>query len=126
MGVKQPKEISEAFGRLFNGRDKGALLDLYAADAILTIDGAVTARGKAEIDKTISTFLDGPLMIAIKCASCHQAGDIAIVRSDWKLTAPDGSVAMAGSSAEVLRRDSDGQWRFAIDDATFASRPSSL
>jgi len=38
------------------------------------------------------------------------------------LTAPDGSAAMQGGSAEVLRRGADGRWRFVIDDATFSSR----
>ena len=124
MGVRQPKDISEAFGVAFNKREKAALLALYSDTATLTIDGTSVARGKAEIDQMVSPFFDSPLTIAIKCVSCQQRGDIALVRSDWKLTGPDGSVAMAGSSAEVLCKEADGLWRFVFDDATFASRPS--
>ena len=69
---------------------------------------------------------ESQLKIAIKCVSCHQHSDTALVRSDWKLTGPDGAVAMAGSSAEVLRKGGDGLWRFIFDDATFASRPSTI
>ena len=126
MGVRQPNEISEAFGNFFNKRDKAGLLALYADDAILTVDGAALARGKAEIDKLVTQFLDSPLRIAIKCAACHQQADTALVRSDWKFTGPDGSIAMTGSSAEVLRKGPDGLWRLLVDDATFSSRPTSL
>lgn len=47
MGVRQPADISEMFGKHFNERDKAALLALYADKALLTIDGTALARGKA-------------------------------------------------------------------------------
>jgi uncharacterized protein (TIGR02246 family) len=126
MGVRQPADISEMFGTHFNKRDKAALLALYTDTAILTIDGTAVARGKAEIDAMVTPFFQGPLKITIKCVLCHQLNDTALVRSDWKLTGPDGAMAMAGSSAEVLRKGADGLWRFIIDDATLASRPSTI
>ena len=122
MSVKQPSEISATFGKLYNDRNKSGLLDLYAPDAVFTFDGTTTARGLAEIEKALSPFFDEPFKITVECVACHQSGDTALVCSDWKLTAPDGSVAMAGASAEILRRGADGRWRFVVDDATFASR----
>lgn len=122
MSVKHPSEISAAFGKLYNDRNKSGLLDLYAPDAVFTFDGTATARGKVEIEKSVAPFFDQPLKMTIACASCHQAGDTALVRSDWTLTAPDGSIARKGVSAEVLRRGADGLWRYIVDDATFASR----
>lgn len=122
MGVNSPTEISETFGNLFNARDREGLLDLYVADGVLTIDGEASAQGGAAIGEMMAEMLDGPLTISTKCATCHENGDTALVRTDWVLTAPDGSVAMTGSSAEVLVRGADGQWRFIIDDATFSSR----
>ncbi len=124
MGVKSPSEISETFGRLFNAKDRNGLLDLYAEDALLTIDGTESARGKTPISQMLAPMLEGPLKITTSCASCHENGGTAIVRTDWTLTAPDGSIAMTGSSAEVLRLEADGRWRFIIDDATFSSRSS--
>jgi uncharacterized protein (TIGR02246 family) len=114
------------FSAHFNRRDKAALLALYADDALLTVDGTAMARGKAEIERMLTPFLEGPLKITIKCVSCHQQGDTALVRSDWKFSGPDGAVETAGSSAEVLRREADGLWRYILDDATFASRPSAI
>lgn len=123
MGVKSPENISDTFSKLFNARDREGLLDLYVTDGMLTIDGDASARGRPAIGQMMAEMLDGPLKISAKCGSCHENGDTALVRTDWVLTAPDGSVAMTGSSAEVLVRDADGQWRFIIDDATFSSRP---
>jgi uncharacterized protein (TIGR02246 family) len=122
MGVRDPRDISAAFGKHFNARDKAALLAMYDESAVFTLDGVTVARGKGEIEQTMTPMLDGPLKIAIACTCAHQSGDIALVRSDYTLTAPDGSVAMKGASAEVLRKGSDGLWRFIIDDASFASR----
>ena len=122
MGVKQPSEMSAAFAKLYNESNKSGLLDLYAPDAVFTFDGAATARGKAEIEQALAPFFEQPLKISATCGACHQAGDTALVRTDWVLTAPDGSVAMKGASAEVLRRGADGQWRFIVDHATFAGR----
>ena len=124
MGVKSPAEMSETFGRLFNARDKDGLLGLYAEGGVLTIDGEASAVGKDAIGEMLAPMLDGPLTISAQCGACHENGDTAIVRTDWVLSAPDGSVAMSGSSAEVLARQADGLWRFVIDDATFASRPA--
>lgn len=124
MGVKSPAEMPAAFVRLFNARDKAGLLALYADDAMLTIDGAETARGHAAIGAMMAPMLESPLKIDGRCSACHENGDTAIVRTDWTLSAPDGSTAMQGASAEVLRRGADGRWRFVIDDATFSSRPA--
>ena len=122
MGVKSPAEMSATFGRLFNARDKSGLLDLYATDALLTIDGTEVAKGKPAIGAMMAPMLDSPLKIEARCTACHENGDTAIVRTDWVLTAPDGAKAMFGASAEVLRRGTDSLWRFVIDDATFSSR----
>ena len=126
MGVRQPAAISEAFGMHFNKRDKAALLSLYTETALLTVDGAAVARGRAAIEAMVQPLIDSPLKMTIRCAVCHEQGDLALVRSDWKLTGPDGTVATAGSSAEVLRKQADGLWRLEIDDASFAARPATL
>lgn len=123
MGVNSPSEMPERFVALFNARDRRGLLDLYDEGAMLTIDGETAARGKAAIGEMMAPMLDGPLKVAGRCASCHENGELAMVRTDWTFTAPDGSVAMSGASAELLRRGADGSWRFVIDDATFSSRP---
>lgn len=46
-------------------------------------------------------------------------GDTALTQNKWtmKATGPDGSpVDLAGQSAEVMRRQADGNWKFLIDN----------
>jgi uncharacterized protein (TIGR02246 family) len=121
MGVKRPEEISAEFGRRYNARNAGGLLELYHDDAVFTFDGRTIARGKAEIAVAHAPFLSAPFKIEIICESCYLAGDTALVCSAWALLGPDGS-AQRGRSAEVLTRGGDGLWRFQIDDASYASR----
>ena len=124
MGVKAPAEMPETFGRLFNAQDLDGLLALYTDGGMLTIDGEASAVGKAAIGEMMAPMLDGSVSITTTCGASYENGDTALVRTDWVLTAPDGSVVMSGSSAEVLTRGADGLWRFVIDDATFSSRPA--
>jgi ketosteroid isomerase-like protein len=53
------------------------------------------------------------------------AGDTALVANRWTLagTGPDGSpIEMGSTSADVLRRRSDGSWGIVIDDPWGAAR----
>ena len=48
-----------------------------------------------------------------------EAGDLALVIGVWSFdgTGPDGEpVHLAASNADVLRRQTDGTWRFVIDN----------
>ena len=49
-----------------------------------------------------------------------RTGDaLAIVYNDWSLTAKGadgGAIARAGRALDVVRRQPDGTWKFAIDD----------
>ena len=49
-------------------------------------------------------------------------GDVALCSLRWEMLDPDGWIDQDGLSVEVLKRGADGKWRFAIDDATGASR----
>lgn len=51
--------------------------------------------------------------------------DLAMLYNDWTLTvtAPDGATSeQSGKAIEVVRRQADGSWRFAIDDPFGRSR----
>ena len=48
-----------------------------------------------------------------------QVGELALFCSQWTFSgkAPDGTpVAMAGKSADILRRQADGRWRIVLDN----------
>ncbi len=122
MGVKKPADLSKAFENFFNARDKNSLMALYADQAMLTMDGATKFAGKGDIEKTLAAQMASPNKVVCTCVTCHEAGDTALLRTDWQTLDPKGTVIMKGLSAEVAKRGTDGLWRFIIDDTTYASR----
>ncbi|MER6945815.1 DUF4440 domain-containing protein [Nonomuraea sp. NPDC000554] len=59
------------------------------------------------------------LPIEARPRHAYVAGDIALLIVDWSIrgTARDGSaVDMSGTATDVVRRGSDGQWRYVIDN----------
>jgi ketosteroid isomerase-like protein len=55
--------------------------------------------------------------ITVESSEFIQVGDVAFISGAWTITAegPDGPVNVAGTSADVVRRQSDGSWLFVID-----------
>jgi ketosteroid isomerase-like protein len=61
--------------------------------------------------------LKGKLDLKVK--RVFQASDLALVTTEWSFsgTGPDNKpVNMASKSADVLRQQADGTWRFVIDN----------
>jgi ketosteroid isomerase-like protein len=55
----------------------------------------------------------------LKVKRVLQASDLALVATEWSFsgTGPDGNpVNMATKSADVLRHQADGTWRFVVDN----------
>ena len=64
-------------------------------------------------------FIDLKGNLDLKVKRVLQASDLALVTTEWSFsgTGPDGSpVNMASKSADVLRRQDDGTWKFVIDN----------
>ena len=55
----------------------------------------------------------------LETKSAIRSGDLALLHDSWTLsgTGPDGSpLNLGGTTADVVRRQSDGTWLFAIDN----------
>jgi ketosteroid isomerase-like protein len=64
-------------------------------------------------------YASGPARIAV-------GGDVALVCASWTVqgTEPGGEpVALAGRTADVLRRQADGSWRYLIDSPFGGASP---
>ena len=122
MGVVSPEVMDGIFIERFNARDGGGLLALYAPDAVFTFDGVAFARGTDEIKAALDGFLASPIKLRGKYVSVLTAGDVAMCSLRWEMLNAEGWIDQDGKSVEVLKRGGDGLWRFAIDDATGASR----
>ncbi|QCI69376.1 DUF4440 domain-containing protein [Phreatobacter stygius] len=113
--------MNETFVRAFNTRRLDNLLALYEADATLCVDGMSSHTGTAQIAAVLGDFLQMPGTLTGRNAFCLRHGDVALLRADWTLTGPDGTTTLAGSSAEIVRRQADGTWLYIVDHAVGAS-----
>jgi uncharacterized protein (TIGR02246 family) len=108
----------ERFTRCVHGRDLDALMALYEPDALFTPRPGVVLRGRDAIRAALGEMLALSPTMESTVREVHEVGDIALVVNDWKMRgrAPDGTeVTQGGTSADVLRRQSDGSWRVLID-----------
>ena len=97
-----------------------ALLALYAEDATLVPRPGDAVTGAGALRKALSGFLSlSPRETFVQTVGVLVAGDLALTQSHWGLqgTQPDGTnVVLDHYGVEVMRRNSDGSWRFLVDD----------
>jgi uncharacterized protein (TIGR02246 family) len=119
MPTRTPEDVDRLFAEAMNAGDLDALMALYEPNATLTPSPGKTVTGTAAIREALAGFLAGAPKMSISPRLVAQTGDLALVTARWELTmrGPDGSMApVAGQSVEVLRRQPDGRWLFAIDE----------
>ena len=121
--VNMPHEMNQTFARAFNSRDIDNLMALYEEKAVLRIDAEKTFTGKAAIAVELQKLLTMPGKMLSHNNFCIEYGDIALLRADHSIVDTDGATIFSGSSAEVVRRQSDGAWLYIIDHAMGATLP---
>ena len=120
MQATTAKQVHELFVARFNAQDADGIIALYEPEAvILPPDAPEAVSGHA----AIRAVLDGLLALKGKMENTIvrviERQDIAILYSRWTLsgTGPDGTpVSVGGTTSDVVRRQRDGRWLFAIDN----------
>jgi uncharacterized protein (TIGR02246 family) len=119
MAEREPAEAHAEFQKKFNAGDLQGLMALYEPDAVLIPQAeAKPLTGTEAIRSALAGFLALKGKIEMQTKHVVQHGDIALLRGTWRLkgTGPDGKpVEMVHGSAEVVRRQPDGSWRYIID-----------
>ena len=118
MPARTPEEIDPLFAQALNAGDLEALMSLYEPNASLMPSPGKIAVGTTEIREGLSGFLAARPNMTLSPRVVASTEGLALVTSKWEctLTGADGKRAtMNGQSVEVVRRQSDGTWRFAID-----------
>jgi uncharacterized protein (TIGR02246 family) len=119
MSAHTPEEVQRLFAEAFGSHDLEAVLELYEPDATLIPQPGEVVRGTEAIREAISQFLAMEPKFDLQFKKAFQAGDIALLFSDWTLSAtdPDGNaIEMGGRTAGVARSQPDGSWLFTIDN----------
>jgi ketosteroid isomerase-like protein len=113
--IERPEQINAAFADGYNTRDVDGLLDLYEPTAaVVNRDGTLavgTESGRAHLVGLVG--IGGRMTSTNRYAVVHE--DLALVGAEWEIELEDGSAPIRGSTAEVVRRQPDGGWRYVID-----------
>ncbi len=118
-----PARTSEDCDRLFaeraNAGDVEGVLDLYEEEgALVTRDGV--ARGRDAIRPFIRQLVGARGRLTCNVTRVVPAGEgLALLYNEWtlKIADADGREATrAGRALELVRRQTDGTWRFVVDD----------
>ena len=114
-----PEEVLNLVVLGINSGDLNSLMKLYEPDACFASEPGQLAKSPDSIRKCLLGFIDLKGKLDLKVKRVLQASDLALVTTEWSYIGkgPDGNpVNMAAKSADVLRRQEDGTWRFVIDN----------
>ena len=101
--------------------DAAGLAALYLADASLMPPNAATIRGRDGIQKFWGAFADAyRIRITVTADEVEGHGDLAYARGHYTLDLTPKAKGGApehdeGKYLEILRRQPDGTWRYAVD-----------
>uniref|UniRef100_Q01TW3 SnoaL-like domain-containing protein n=1 Tax=Solibacter usitatus (strain Ellin6076) TaxID=234267 RepID=Q01TW3_SOLUE len=119
MPATQPAQLHELCQNAFNAGNDEALAALYEEDAVFVTGPGSSITGRAAIRKAYAAFWSMKPVMRLETASATMRGDLALLEGKWVLigASPEGDqVHITGTSHEVVRRQPDGTWLYAIDD----------
>jgi ketosteroid isomerase-like protein len=118
-GQKTPEDVLQSIVDGINTGNLDALMALYEPQAAFAAQPGSLAHGLSGVRGSLAAFTGMKGTLALKVTRVLEASDLALVVGVWSFagTGPGGEpVKLAGHNADVLRRQSDGSWRFVIDN----------
>jgi uncharacterized protein (TIGR02246 family) len=120
MPARKPEECDTILVDAINKGDLEAALALYEPNARFVQESGEVVTGHPAIREEMKAFLAIKPKFTINVTGVQSAdGNIALTQAKWTVTGtgPDGKpVTMSGRSAEVVRKQADGTWKFLIDN----------
>ena len=114
-----PNQVLESIVAGINSGDLDSLMPLYESEAAFAAQPGSLAHGAPGIAEALSGFISMNGTLDLDVTRVLEVDDLALVTGVWSFngTGPDGEpVQLAARNADVLRRQSDGTWRFVIDN----------
>jgi uncharacterized protein (TIGR02246 family) len=118
-GRRTPEEVLASVVRGINAGNLDVLMTLYEPQAAFATQPGHLAHGLQGIRAGLAGFIAMKGTLDLKVTRVLEANGLALVVGVWSFagTGPDGeSVTLTAQNADVLRRQPDGSWRFAIDN----------
>ena len=119
--VTRPEDMSPALAEAFNAADLDAMTALYEPQAVLVDETGQQHAGIEAIRAALAELLTSGGKMTSLPRFAIVADHVALSSAAWQLetVAANGETVQAkGCSLELLRRQPDGQWRYAIDCPT--------
>ena len=94
------------------------MMELFEPDAIWVSDDGTVVEGLDSIREVFADFLALGAVFNAETPQIIETAGIALVCSRWTVRGEgaDGTaIDIAGRTADVMRRGSDGRWRYLID-----------
>jgi ketosteroid isomerase-like protein len=114
-----PEEVLGSVVEGINCGDLDSLMKLYEPLACFASEPGQLAKGPDGICESLRSFIDMKGKLDLKVNRVLKVSDIALVTTEWSFsgTGSDGKhIDIASKSADVLRQQPDGTWRFIIDN----------
>jgi len=118
-GQRTPAQVLESIVDGINTGNLDSLMPLYEPGAAFAAQPGTLAHGLPGVRGSLAAFIAMKGTLDLKVNRVLEAGDLALVAGVWSFagTGPDGEpVRLTAHNADVLRRQSDGSWRFVIDN----------
>jgi uncharacterized protein (TIGR02246 family) len=118
-GRATPKQVLQSIVDGINTGNLDALMHLYEPHAAFAAQPGSLAHGLSGVRASLTAFTAMNGTLDLDVTRVLEVDDLALVVGVWSFTGtgPDGErVTLTGHNADVLRRQSDGSWRFVIDN----------
>jgi uncharacterized protein (TIGR02246 family) len=125
MTTEIPEDCERAFAACVKARDLEGLVALYEPQAQYVRRNGTVVIGQTAIRELLQNLTNVATEIDMNVITVVALNGIALLYNDWtaKTVSEDGQVReSSGKAVEVVRRQPDGRWQFAIDDPFGRSR----
>jgi ketosteroid isomerase-like protein len=112
MPAKSPEEICRLFQQYMRDGDLDAVLGLYDPEAVFLNQAGEAKKGE-ELRRELAPFAAEKAAFDFQIKQVIQAGEIALMHTEWKVSSPRRMTVYA---IEVARRQPDGTWRWLVGD----------
>ncbi len=118
--ARAPEECDHLLGEYLAAGDIESIVQLYEPGATFVTQDREAKTGRDAIREAFAEIAGmKPRLQSNVFMTLRNGDDLAVLYNDWTMTVrtPDGqSQEMTGRAIEVVCKQADGTWKFAVDD----------